>query len=85
MLELTLVEAWGRDLRAVRRADIHALLDDLAASDGVSLAREVRKHLSSLMTWAVDRGILDVRPMAVMRRRDVTDKAHDRVLSLDGR
>jgi integrase len=84
LLERTVVEEWrDRDLGTVRRADVHALLDDIAASGGVSLAREVRKHLSSLLNWAVDRGFLDVSPMAGMRRPDLAYKARDRVLSFD--
>ena len=82
LLERTAINTWGdTDLATIGRTDIHDLLDDLSVSDGKAIAREVRKHLSAFLNWAVDRGYLSSNPMAGMRRSDLQYKARDRVLS----
>jgi len=84
LLKRTVVSEWEEiDLATIRRADVHDLLDGLVRSDGKPIAREVRKHLSAFMNWAVDRGYLDASPMAGMRRPDLQYTARDRVLSLE--
>lgn len=58
-------------IRDVRRADVHELLDGLVAAGRVGAAREVRKHLSRLFNWAVDREIVADNPLHGMERRDL--------------
>ncbi|HEX3430485.1 MAG TPA: integrase arm-type DNA-binding domain-containing protein [Rhizomicrobium sp.] len=72
---------WGnRPLRDIRRADVHALLDDLLEPDEnderrVGTAREVRKHLSTLFNWALDREIISENPAHKLRRDDLAKNA----------
>lgn len=73
----------GRLMEKITRADIHDLLDDLSAKRTPSIAREVRKHLSKLFNWAVDRGALPASPLAGMRRPDLAQVARERVLTPD--
>jgi integrase len=61
----------GRPMRDIRRADVHALLDELVAQERVGTAREVRKHLSRLFNWAVDREIVPDSPLHGLRRGDL--------------
>src|SRR5215213_765870 len=56
---------WGEHvIDDIRRADAHELLDRLVANGKVALAREVRKHLTRLFNWCVDRGIIAASPLA---------------------
>ncbi len=72
VLDLHVVPVLGdRPILDVRRSDVHALLDDIVASGRVGTAREVRKHLSRLFNWAVDREIMPHNPVHGMERRDL--------------
>src|SRR5262245_18295940 len=55
----------------IRRADIHEIIDALVASGRIGVAREVRKHLSRVFNWAVDREIIAVNPLSGMKRADL--------------
>jgi len=71
-LELHVLPELGRrPMRDVRRADVHELLDELVAQERVGTAREVRKHLSRLFNWAVDREIVADNPIHGMVRNDL--------------
>ena len=59
------------------------LLDDLVAQDKAGTAREVRKHLSRLLSWAADRGLIDVHPMAGRKVSDLQREEAGRSLSLE--
>ena len=77
------VPAWRtRQVNSISRAVVHELLDDLIQSRGVGRARELRKHLSKLFNWAVDRGMLDASPVAGMRRPELAYVPRERVLSM---
>lgn len=72
VLDLHVIPRLGSTpIRDVRRADVHELLDELVASDRVGTAREVRKHLSRLFNWAVDRELLTDSPVHGLRRGDL--------------
>ncbi len=73
----------GRLVETITRAEVHDLLDDVIAEDGIARARELRKHLSALFNWAADRGHLAASPIAGMRRPELGYKARERVLSMD--
>lgn len=63
---------WGdRPLTDIRRADVHALLDDIVEDDRIGTAREVRKHLSSFFNWALDREIVKDNPTFHLKRDDL--------------
>lgn len=84
ILEKFAVSVWGhRDITTIDRATIHDLLDQTAESSGAAQAREVRKHLSTMFNWCVDRGICSFSPMAGMKRRDLQYVSRERVLSVD--
>jgi len=84
LLETSIGSRWADvDITSVNRAQVHTLLDEITEQDGVSKAREVRKHLSILFNWAVDRGICPFNPMAGMKRKDLSYVARDRVLSIE--
>ena len=72
VLNLHVMPHWGdRVMRDIRRADAHQLLDGLVAEGKTGTAREVRKHLSSLFNWAVDREIVPDNPVYGMTRADL--------------
>jgi integrase len=50
---------------------------------GTGAAREVRKHVTKLFNWAVDRGLLTASPVAGMRRPELGYAPRERVLSMD--
>ena len=66
-----LPELGDRPIQEVRRAEIHELLDDLVGQGRVGTAREVRKHLSRLFNWALDREIIADNPVNGMVRNDL--------------
>jgi integrase len=73
-----------RPIGDIAWSDIRLLLDDLIAQDKAGTAREVRKHLSRLLSWAADRGMIETHPMAGRRATDLqrTEEA-GRSLSLE--
>lgn len=78
------VPVWrGRDIATIGRADVHDLLDDVKRAKSPALAREVRKHLSGMFSWAADRGIIPTSPVAGMRRTDLAGTPRERVLSME--
>lgn len=71
-IELHVLPTLGnRPIRDIRRSDVHELLDGIVAQGRVGTAREVRKHLSRLFNWAVDREIMSDNPVHGMERRDL--------------
>lgn len=84
LLETYAVSVLGsRDITSIDRATIHALLDETSEKNGMAMARELRKHLSIMFNWCVDRGICSFNPMAGMKRRDLQYVSRDRVLSIE--
>lgn len=72
VLRLHVEPHWrDRPLSDIRRADVHTLLDDLVTDDAIGTAREVRKHLSRLFNWAVDRELVNDSPVHGMTRTDL--------------
>ncbi|WP_095012527.1 tyrosine-type recombinase/integrase [Tsuneonella mangrovi] len=77
------VKKWhGKELAQIARADIHLLLDRVAVGRGKAAAIEMRKHLSKLFHWAVDRQLISSNPITRLDRDEVYVE-RDRVLSLD--
>lgn len=84
LLKRVAVPVWGKiDISEIDRSSVHAFIDKISEQRGVSFARELRKHLSIMFNWAVDRGLCSFSPMAGMKRVDLKYKSRERVLSLD--
>ncbi|TPE59466.1 site-specific integrase [Sandaracinobacter neustonicus] len=73
----------GRLIESIRRAEVIELIDDIVLDRGANVAREVRKHLVGLFSWAIDRDLLDISPAAGIKRKDLKYVARDRELSMD--
>ncbi|MFO1209586.1 MAG: tyrosine-type recombinase/integrase [Amaricoccus sp.] len=71
-----------RPIGDVTWADIRVLLDGLMAGGKAGTAREVRKHLSRLFSYAADRGLVAAHPMAGRRATDLQREEAGRALSL---
>lgn len=83
LLNTLIVPAWrGKPIDTIDRATAHELLDDIAMKHGIGPAREVRKHVTKLFNWAVDRGLLAASPVAGMRRPELAYSPRERVLSM---
>jgi integrase len=58
--------AWGRrPLRDITTAEVAALLDGLSLGN----AREVRKYVSALFSWSVERDYAGANPVAALRKK----------------
>ena len=73
----------GRDLETIGVADVNNLLDEIVLDAGVPIAREVRKHLAGMFSWAAGRGIVRVSPLTGLRRKDLKYTSRDRFLSME--
>ena len=83
LLRQHVVPAWrSRQIDGIGRAAVHELLDDIMQRKSIGRAREVRKHLSKMFNWSVDRGLLDASPVAGMRRPELAYVPRERVLSM---
>ena len=81
LLNTYAVPVWrGRPIDHIDRAAAHELLDHIAMDQGIGPAREVRKHITKLFNWAVDRGLLAASPVAGMRRPELGYTPRERVL-----
>jgi integrase len=83
VLKLHVMPTLGhRPIDAITWADVRLLLDDLIAQEKAGTAREVRKHLSRLLSYAADRGLIDSHPMAGRKVSDLQREEAGRSLSL---
>jgi len=74
--ELHVYPAWAdRTLADIRRRDVHELLDGLIEKGRTGTASDVRKHLSRLFNWAIDREIITENPLSGLKRKDLQYKA----------
>lgn len=75
-LDMHVLPEWGgRPIADIRRRNIHELLDGFIARGQPGTARDVRKHLSRLFNWAVDREIITENPLAGLKRKDLQYKS----------
>ena len=58
----------------IRRSHVHSLMDDLIDDGERGTAREVRKHLSKLFNWAMDRAIVSASPMQALNREELAPR-----------
>ena len=69
-----------RDIKALIRADVVAVLDALECNSGKVSADRARVSLSTLFMWAIDRGYCDTTPMLNIKARSANG-ARQRVLT----
>lgn len=70
--ELHVFPKWGaRLITDIRRSDVHGLLDEFVEMGRAGTARDVRKHLSRLFNWCLDREIINESPLAGLKRKDL--------------
>jgi len=82
-LEKPELKKWhGRELSDISRSDIHMLLDDVGGKRGRAAVIEMRKHLSKLFHWAIDRELIQSNPITRLDRDEVYVE-RERVLSMD--
>jgi integrase len=75
--------AWeGRRLAEISKADIHRILDGIVARGAPVGANRTFAQLRKMCRWAVSRGIIERSPCEGIDPPS-TEKARDRVLSLD--
>lgn len=75
-LEMHVLPQWGgRPIVDIRRRDVHELIDGFIAKGQPGTAQDVRKHLSRLFNWAVDREIITENPLAGLKRKDLQSRA----------
>jgi integrase len=60
-----------RPLAAITKREIHAVLDALVAKGKAGAAREVRKNMSRLYTFATNRDFCHANPLEGLQRRDL--------------
>lgn len=72
VLKLHVEPHWkDRPISDIRRSDVHEVLDGLVQGGKVGTAREVRKHLSRLFNWAIDRELITDSPIHGLKRGDL--------------
>jgi integrase len=82
-LEKPELQVWHRrELSDIARTDIHLLLDKIVVGRGEPAAIEMRKHLSKLFHWAVDRQLIPANPITRLDRVEAYTE-RERVLSVD--
>lgn len=75
-LEMHVLPEWGgRPIGDIRRRDVHELLDVIIAKGRSGTAQDVRKHLSRLFNWAIDREIIAESPLTGLKRKDLQYRA----------
>src|SRR5262245_51854716 len=70
----------GRRLTEIARADVVALVETIADKNGPVMANRVLATVKKLFSWALDRGLVDVHPVARLMPPG-KETARDRVLT----
>ncbi len=83
LLKREVVDAWrGRRLSAIKRADVHDLLDKIVDRGAPIAANRTLAALRRMCAWAVERGIVEVSPCEKVRA-PASETTRDRVLTDD--
>ena len=83
LLQASVVSHWGdRRIDTITRADAHTLIDLFVAGGEISRGREVRKHLTRVFNWAVDRDIIRANPLSGMERPEIAYRPRERTLTM---
>jgi integrase len=79
----TLMKPWGtRPISAITRKDVIAVVFAVHDRGARTAANRLLVHVKGLFAWAVERGILDSSPAALIKR-PAKERARDRTLSDD--
>ncbi len=74
------VAVWvSRDIRTIKKADIHKVLDDILARGAPVAANRALARVRKLFRWCVSRGILETPPTYAIER-PAPEKSRSRVL-----
>jgi len=71
---------YGRPLDAIKRSDVVRVLDGLVASGKPYGANRALANLKRLMSWALDRGMIEVNPIAGLKP-PTKERSRDRILT----
>lgn len=83
LLEKYVNPKWGSiPIDEITRRAAHELLDGYVAAGRISTAREIRRHLTRVFNWAVDRDIIQYSPLSGMKRPEIAYRPRERVLSM---
>ena len=83
ILNREVVEPWrGRRLSAIKRADVHDLLDKIVDRGSPIVANRTLSALRRMCSWAVERGLVDASPCDKVRAPSA-ETSRDRVLTDD--
>jgi len=83
ILNREIVEPWrGRRLSAIRRADVHDLLDKIVDRGSPILANRALVALRRMCSWAIERGLVEASPCDKVRAPSA-ETSRDRVLTDD--
>ncbi|WP_321447325.1 tyrosine-type recombinase/integrase [uncultured Cohaesibacter sp.] len=69
-----------KPLDEIKRTDVVRILDDIVASGTPTRANRALAAIKKLMNWCVDRGVIEISPVAHLRP-PTREKSRDRVLS----
>jgi integrase len=83
ILAREVVEPWrGRRLSAIKRSDVHDLLDKIVDRGAPIVANRTLAALRRMCSWAVERGLVDVTPCEKVRA-PAAETSRDRTLTDD--
>jgi integrase len=83
ILTREVVDPWrGRRLSAIKRADVHDLLDKIVDRGSPITANRTLAALRRMCAWAVERGIIDASPCEKVRA-PAPETSRDRILTDD--
>ncbi|MGO9428341.1 tyrosine-type recombinase/integrase [Rhodoblastus sp.] len=83
ILTREVVEAWrGRRLSAIKRADVHDLLDKVVDRGAPIAANRLLAALRRMCSWSVERGLIDASPCEKIRA-PASEVTRDRTLADD--
>ena len=83
LLNKEVIGAWkGRHFSAIRRADVHELLDGIVDRGALIVANKTLAALRRMCGWAVERGIITTSPCEGVKAPS-QERSRDRVLSDD--
>ena len=81
LLNKEVVARWkGRTLGAIRRPDVHDLLDNIVDRGAPIVANRTLAALRRMCSWAVERGLIDSSPCENVKA-PAAERSRDRVLS----
>lgn len=82
MLAKDIIPVWrGRRLSQIAKADVHALLDDIVDRGAPIQANRTHAWLKIMCNFAIQRGLIEVSPMAGIKPPGGQETPRDRILT----